>query len=180
MKDQFAMLDEKSYLSRVERTMNKLRATCLGQNVRLTAILPEHFKKSPSEEQARQVAEQLLFVLATVAENEDLPNGQLLECRKWLHDVTLYLLEQCNEDDQTFEQMKKLIFLPQGVRALVFRSFLDGSCKELIEDIPPILLKELDLAILVLLRIQGLAHSMEEIHNNLVNMLSKLNDDSQF
>ena len=83
MKDQFAMLDEKSYLSRVERTMNKLRATCLGQNVRLTAILPEHFKKSPSEEQARQVAEQLLFVLATVAENEDLPNGQLLECLRF-------------------------------------------------------------------------------------------------
>jgi hypothetical protein len=167
------MLDEKYYLTQVEKTMDKLRATCLGQDVALTAILPEHFKGRPPEEQAKQLTEQIIFALAAAADYENEPLYQLMECRKWLYEVTLYLLLQCNKEDQTFEQMKTLISLPQSVRCILFLSFREGSCKELLQDDPPNLLKELDISILSLLRIHGLGQPMREKHSKATEILNK-------
>lgn len=171
MKNRFSILDEKFYLTRVEKTMDKLRAACLGQDVSLTAILPEHFKGRPSEEQAKQLTEQIIFALAAAADYENEPLNQLAECRRWLYDVTLYLLEQCNQEDQTFEQMKTLIFLPQGVRYILFLSFREGSCTELIKDEPPRLLNEFDLAVLVLLKTHEKFSYLQKIRQTLDSFL---------
>ena len=165
--EQLAMLDEKCYLSHVERTVEKLRAACLGQDLSLTAILPEHFRDRPPEEQAKQCTEQLLFALAAAAENEGVPLDRLPECRKWLQDVTLYLLEKCNEDDQNLSQLKRTIFLPRSVRYLIFRSFLNGSCRELLTGEPPELFKELDLAWICLLETHGLFDHVQKVHEEL-------------
>lgn len=168
MSNRFSMLDEKFYLTQVEKTMDKLRAACLGQDIDLSSVLPQHFKNRSPEEQAKQLAEQITFVLVAAADYANKSLDQLPECRGWLYNVTLYLLQQCNEEDQTFAQMKKLIFLPQSIRRIMFLTFLEGSCKELLQDDPPPLLKEeFDIAILALLNAHGLFSRAKNMHASL-------------
>ena len=47
------MTDEKEYLTQVEKVMAQLRARCLGQDARLTALLPPHAREKDAQYQAK-------------------------------------------------------------------------------------------------------------------------------
>lgn len=120
----------------------QLRALCLGQSVRLTSILPSHVQAQPIEHQARQLSEQILFALAKMHEGEISPH-QLSCSQNWLYGVSLYLLQECREEDQTFQEFKRLVNLPQHIRSVLFENFLSAP-KALTEKEPPALLQNLD------------------------------------
>ena len=163
--------NEQLHLNRVEKTLEKLRALCLGQDTRLTAILPNHLLTQPDEIQAKHISEQILFALVKFSP-EPVSEEQLVNSRMWLHSLTLYLLLECNKEDQTFQQLKHLIFLSQGVRDIFIKTHLEAVCSAPPQGDPPALLKELDGAVWWLLKVQGLASCGETYHNKLINLLS--------
>lgn len=149
------MLDERRYLLQVDKLMDRLRAACLGQNTPLTEILPAHLKTAPPDEQAAQLAEQMLFALVGALPGKEHTLHELQRCRTWLHGTARYLLEECHGDDHTFAQWKKLLELPLGARIIIFTNFADPAAKELTAASPPHLLQNFDLAALFLLNLQG-------------------------
>ena len=117
------LYEKRAYQIQVEKLINKLRAACLGQDISLTAILPERFKNSPPEEQVEQITDQILFTLTAVAKENHNSLEELPEARRWIRDVTLYLMTWCCEEDRTCRQLIRLLEQPRGVRMLVFNSF---------------------------------------------------------
>ena len=162
------MPDERYYLMQVNKLLENLRATCLGQNTPLTDILPIHLKTAPLDKQAAQLAEQILFALVRVIPGKQHSPHELQRCRTWLHGTARYLLEQCNDADHTFAQWKKLLDQPKGVRLLLYTNFHDASSVELKNGDPPDLLREFDVAILWLLGTQGLAESAHTVYQKLL------------
>ena len=57
------MTDEQLYLKDVEKAIGQLRARCLGQDTRLTALLPPHARERDTRYQAKYLAAQLQFAL---------------------------------------------------------------------------------------------------------------------
>lgn len=159
--------DEKYYLQKVDSTLEKLRSYCLGQNTRLLAILPNHFLTHTSEQQSRQIAKQILFAMAKTM-SEDISTEELNRSSAWLQTVTQYLLEECNDTDQTFQEMKRLIFLPQHIRQIVFCDVSGLVGKDIRENEPPGLLKELDGSFWWLLKVQGLTDAPEKAYRDVV------------
>lgn len=162
--------DEQFYLKKVDKTLERLRALFLGQETHLTAILPPHILTQTLEEQAKHITEQIIFALAKTS-SDSIPADQLTSSRIWLQDVTLYLLTQCNKEDQTFKQLKHLIVLPQGVRDIFFSENLAHISGRTLQGNPPALLKELDGAIWYLLNVHGITNSAEYTHNKAINLL---------
>ena len=154
--------EEQLYLQRVDQTLEQIRALCLGQSVRLTSILPSHVQARPIEHQARQLSEEILFALAKMYKGEISPQ-QLSHSRDWLYGVSLYLLQECREEDQTFQEFKRLINLPQHIRRILFENFLSAP-KALTEKEPPALLQNLDGAIWYLLNVHELAAPAKEFY----------------
>ena len=52
------MLDERLYLSKVERTVESVRNACLGLNMPLMTVLPPHLNNQDEKKKAKQKAEQ--------------------------------------------------------------------------------------------------------------------------
>lgn len=157
--------EEQLYLQRVEQTLEQLRALCLGQSVRLVSILPSHVQARPIEHQARQLSEQILFALVKMYEGEISPH-QLSCSQDWLYGVSLYLLQECREEGQTFQEFKRLVNLPQHIRRILFENFLSAP-KALTEKEPPALLQNLDGAISYLLNVHELAAPAKEFYGEL-------------
>ena len=165
------MLDNKlSYLKQVDKTLEKLRTLCLGQNPYLTAILPNHLLKQPEDIQAKHISEQIIFAMATV-NTEAISEEQLAASRMWLYALTQYLLLECNKEDQTFQQLKHLIFLPKGVRETFFNTYLGNMGKTCLQENPPSLLDSLDEAIWWLLTVQGGTSVAKTTYSKLVDIL---------
>ena len=155
------LYEKRAYQIQVEKLINKLRAACLGQDIPLTEILPERFKSSPPEEQAEQITDQILFALTAAAKENHSSLEALPEARRWIRDVTLYLMTWCCEEDRTCRQLVRLIELPKGVRMLVFSSFAqESSCHELTNGSPPQILKNLEVAWLCLLEVKGVLENV--------------------
>lgn len=146
------MTDEQLYLKDVEKAIGQLRARCLGQDTRLTALLPPHAREKDTRYQAKYLAAQLQFALAH-AEGRYVEPKELQRCRQWLEDITLYLLEKIQDEDQTFYQLIRMVNLPQEIRRLVLYDFLDSS-SDILVSTPPSLLQNLDAAIWWLLGVQ--------------------------
>lgn len=150
------LYEKRAYQIQVEKLIDKLRAACLGQDISLTAILPDHFKNSPPEEQVEQIADQIFFTLTAVAKENHNSLEELPEARRWIRDVTLYLMTWCCEEDRTCRQLVRLLEQQKGVRMLIFSSFaLESGCHELTNETPPLILKNLEVAWLCLLEVKG-------------------------
>ena len=162
------LYEKRVYQIQVEKLINKLRAACTGQDTPLAAILPQRFKNSPPEEQVEQITDQILFTLTAVAKENHNSLEELPEARRWIRDVTLYLMTWCCEEDRTCRQLVRLIELPKGVRMLVFSSFAqESSCHELTDESPPLILKNLEVAWLCLLGVKGLLEGSKSVYSEL-------------
>ena len=163
--------NEQLYLKQVDKTLEKLHALCLGQDTRLTAILPNHLLTQPDDVRAKHISEQIVFALAKI-NTEPISEEQLADSRMWLHSLTLYLLLECNKEDQTFQQLKHLIFLSQGVRDIFIKTHLEPVCSVSLQGDPPTLLSEFDGAVWWLLKTLNLAHAAREKHEKLNDFLT--------
>ena len=162
------LYEKRAYQIQVEKLINKLRAACTGQDTPLAAILPQRFKNSPPEEQVEQITDQILFTLTAVAKENHNSLEELPEARKWVRDVTLYLMTWCCEEDRTCRQLVRLLEQPRGVRMLVFNSFAqESSCHELTDESPPLILKNLEVAWLCLLGVKGLLEGSKSVYSEL-------------
>lgn len=140
------MLYEQHYIKEVDKALERLRARCLGQNRMLVEVLPLHMKDKPTKEQAEQLAGQLLFALVNASYGTHCDGPQQARCRQWLEDLIRYLLEKCNEEDQTFYNLMRLVRSPTDVRNLMFEKYLDAESDVRTHE-PPKLLQKLELAI---------------------------------
>lgn len=147
------MTDEKEYLTQVEKVMAQLRARCLGQDARLTALLPPHAREKDAQYQAKYLAAQLQFALVHT-EGRYIEPKELQRCRQWLEDIILYLLEKVQDEDHTFCSLVRMVNLPQEIRRLVLYDFLDGN-SDILTTTPPSHLQNLDEAIWWLLGVHG-------------------------
>ena len=148
------MTDEKEYLTQVEKVMAQLRARCLGQDARLTALLPPHAREKDAQYQAKYLAAQLQFALVH-AEGRYIEPKELQRCRQWLEDIILYLLEKVQDEDHTFCSLVRMVNLPQETRRLVLYEFLPTDSELLTGEPPELLRRELDATIWWLLGVQG-------------------------
>ena len=151
------------YLNRVERTIEKLRAACLGQDTSLLAVLPTHLLTASDERKAAHVARQIVFALVA-ASDEESPESYR-RSYEWLYETILYLLRECNKSDQTFAEMIRLMKLSHGVRALLFGGKIKGNTdyNTLCEDVNmPEPLEEIDTAILCLMESMKLGERMKQ------------------
>ena len=162
--------NEQLYLKQVDKTLEKLRALCLGQDTRLTTILPNHLLPQPNDVKAKHISEQIIFALAKI-NSEPISEEQLAASRTWLYSLTLYLLLECNKEDQTFQQLKHLIFLSQGVRDIFIKTHLEPVCSASLQGDPPALLNEFDGAVWWLLKTLNLTHAAQEKHEKLHDFL---------
>ena len=162
--------DEQFYLKKVDQTLERLRAICLGQTTLLSDILPSYLQLQATEEQARQISEQILFALAKVS-SEIISPGQMLYAQKWMQGSIHFLLQECNADDQTFKELKRLLLLPHRVRRIFFQTFCQGTYKELLDENPPAIFKDFDGAIWWLLCINNLSASPKDVLEKSQNLL---------
>ena len=157
-------LNKELYLNRVDRLMDKLRAACLGQDTYLLDALPVHLRSDSKERCADYLSRQILFALV-IACDDDRPSEQYERSREWLYETILFLLRECNKEDQTFYELGEVMKLSQGVRALLLSEKTGAAtdysalCKE---ETMPWPLKELDLAVLVLMEALNLNKKMKE------------------
>lgn len=148
------MLDDRTYIIKVDATIESLRAICLGQNIQLVDILPQHMKEKTTKELAEYLAAQLLFALVTIAPKQVSSKEQLARSRQWLEDIIHYLLDEICEEDHTFFQLLQILKCSKEVREIMFTNrFNKGS--ELRSGDSPELLNSLETAIWWLLRVQG-------------------------
>lgn len=140
------MLYEQHYIKEVDKAMERLRAHCLGQNRKLVEVLPLHMRDKTTKEQAEQLAGQLLFALLSASYGAYCDGSQQTRCRQWLEDLICYLLEKCNEEDQTFYNLVRLVKSSRDVRNIMFEKYLDTE-SDIRTHEPPQLLQELELAI---------------------------------
>lgn len=168
-------MDNVLYLNRVDRMIDKLRAACLGQDTYLLDALPAHLRTESKEQCAAYLSRQILFALV-IACDDDRPSEQYERSREWLYETILYLLRECNKEDQTFYELGEIMKLSHGVRVLLLseKSYAatDDSalCKD--ENMPwP--LKEFDLAILVLLETLKLNQKMKQQYQKAEMLLSE-------
>jgi len=146
--------NERLYRLQVKALTDDFYAACLGQNTHITAIVPQNLVYTPMT-MAANIARQLTSTLA--------PFGGDTECQKWLYDIALYLLTECNEDDQTFREIVLLANVKDHIRDALFSSL--GQRKS--RGTPPVALKYLDLAIIQLLKSKGLFENAEMVFTKL-------------
>lgn len=141
--------DSMEYRKQVDVLMKKLRWRCLGLDTPLTAILPEQQKGLPPEGQASCLTRQILFHLAgqeATAEKEELERSF-----HWLYAVILYLLTECNEEDQIFGNLVRIVELDYFVRSDLFMRFGDLAANIRGNLFVPAPLERLELMLLSLL-----------------------------
>jgi len=169
-------MDNVLYLKRVDRMMDQLRAACLGQDTHLLDVLPAHLKTASAECCAAYLSRQILFALV-IACDDDRPSEQYERSREWLYETILFLLRECNQEDQTFYELGEIMRLSRGVRVLLlseksYAATADSAlCKD--ENMPwP--LKEFDLAILVLLETLQLNQRLKQQYRKTKSLLSEV------
>jgi len=163
------------YLNRVERTMEKLRAACLGQDTYLSAVLPPHLLTGSTEQQAAHLARQIVFALAAAHDTGAAESYQ--RSYEWLYGTVLFLLRECNRVDQTFFEMIRLMKLSHGVREMLFDEKKESSTdyKAIREDgNMPEPLEEIDTAILCLLESTKLDARVAQWHTKVEDLLKDL------
>ncbi|MBE6971388.1 MAG: hypothetical protein E7446_04620 [Ruminococcaceae bacterium] len=148
------MLDERTYITKVNATIETLRAICLGQNIQLVDVLSQHMKEKSEKEQAEHLASQLLFALVTVAGKKVSSKEQQARSWQWLEDIIQYLLDETCEEDHTFFQLLQILKCSKEVREILFANRFDKN-HELCSGEPPELLNSLETAIWWLLGVQG-------------------------
>ena len=164
------------YLNSVDRMMDKLRAACLGQDTHLLDALPTHLRTESKEHCAAYLSRQILFALV-IACDDDRPSEQYERSREWLYETILFLLRECNQEDQTFYELGEIMKLSQGVRVLLLsekpHAATDYTALSKDETMPwP--LKELDLAILLLLETLKLDKKMKQQYQKAESLLSEV------
>lgn len=147
------MMDEKQYLAQVEKVLTQLRARCLGQDTKLTELLPPHAKGKDARYQAKYLAAQLQFALVHAEEYYVTPNEHQ-RCRHWLEDILYFLLDGVREEDRTVYQLIRVVNLPQEIRSLVLQNYLCSNSDILTNELPT-LLQNLDIAIWWLMGVQN-------------------------
>lgn len=163
------MLDERTYIIKVDATIETLRAICLGQNIRLVDVLPQHMKEKPAKEQAEYLASQLLFALVTVAPKQVSSKEQQAQSRQWLEAIIHYLLDEIWEEDHTFFQLLRILKCSKDVRDIMFTNRFDSG-NELRSGNPPELLNSLETAIWWLLSVQRRQYSASELYHKLADL----------
>ena len=151
------------YLNRVGRTMEKLRAACLGQDTHLLAILPTYLLTESNERKAAHLARQIVFALAA-ASDEGTPE-LYRRSWEWMYGAILYLLRECNKTDQTFAEMIRLMKLSYGVRQILFSGKTESKTdyNRLCEDEKlPGPLEDAEVAILCLMESMKLGKRMKQ------------------
>ena len=145
------MRDLADYIKEVDQALEDLRAKCLGQDVSFHVLLPEEAEFWPCEEKAEYITKLLLFSLAKVEPCFSIV-PELEESSAWLKTLLLYLMKQCNPEDQTFANVTKITRLDGGIRECMF----EDNAYAVLCTTPPFLLHSLDLAILSLLDTRAL------------------------
>lgn len=166
------MLDEQLYLSKVRRTQDKVEAALLGQNFQMETILPKHLKELDDKKKAKQITAQLIFALAKTPEGKHSSPEELHLCREWLRTTIYYLLTQCDEESQTFYEMKRLMLLSKTTREIIFRDLWGLHSSAVIGKKAPALFKELDLAILWTLKATGQLSEVKNMHGKVQELVS--------
>lgn len=159
------MWGEALYLSRVEETMRQLRAKCLGQDTALTDILPGHLRQAPEEQQAVQLADQLLYALASVSRNAS--REELARSREWLYGCILYLLVKCPPTDRTLLGVHTVLEASGIERQMLIRGIRERLPTLPKEPVPGILTDRLDAATVRLLTSLGRMEKPKELHTKL-------------
>ena len=163
------MLDERAYVIKVDATIETLRAICLGQNIQLLDVLPQHMRDTTAKEQAEYLASQLLFALVTVAPKQVSSKEQQVRSQQWLEDIIHYLLDEICEEDHTFFQLLQILKCSKEVREIMFANRFDKD-SELRSGNPPELLSSLETAIWWLLSVQRRQYSASELYHKLADL----------
>lgn len=159
------MWGEVLYLSRVEDTMRRLRAKCLGQDTVLADILPSHLRQAPENQQAAQLADQLLYALAAVSRNAS--REELARSREWLYGCILYLLVRCPPTDQTLLGIHTVLESSEVERQMLIRGIRERLPSPPEGPLPGILTDRLDAATVRLLTSLGRMEKPKELHTKL-------------
>ena len=172
------MLDERLYLSKVERTAESVRNACFGLDMPLLTVLPPHLKNQDKKKKAKQIAAQITFALAKTPEGKHATLDDLERCRQWLRTTIFYLLEKCDEESHTYAKMKRLMMLPKTAREIIFREFWGLNSSIVMEKESPELMKDLDLAIVWMLKANNKFDSAAALHDEIRSLLSSKPEDS--
>ena len=167
------MLDERTYIIKVDATIESLRAICLGQNIKMVDVLPREMKGKSMREQAEYLAAQLLFALVTVAPKQVCSKEQQVRSRQWLEDIIHYLLEDICEEDHTFFQLSQILKCSKEVRDILLANRFEAS-SELRAGEAPKLLNSLESAIWWLLGVQGKQKDGKDLREKLDLLCGKI------
>ena len=167
------MRDEELYLHRVEKAIEQLRTKCLGQDTALAEVLPSHFKQASQGRQAAQIAEQITYSLAAVS--SQISPSELEESRQWLYGIVLYLLTNCNANDQSLGAIKRILEMPKQVRRILFLDADSQLYAVLREDAesPECLRDSFDAAVYRVLVSVERQKNAQEVYENLKEILKK-------
>lgn len=144
-------MDYESYVKKVERYLEDLRAKYLGQDTHFDAVLPPEANRWNDEEKADHLSQLLLFSLAKVEPSASiLP--ELEESYSWLKTLILYLYHVCAKESHTFASVTKITKADECLREVMVEEQHDFA---LLKTEPPFLLQYLDVAILYLLDCRG-------------------------
>ena len=146
------MKDYESYIKKVDRHLEDLRAKYLGQDTHFNAVLPPEATRWRDEEKADYLARLLLFSLAKVEPSAAiLP--ELKESYPWLKTLILYLYHACAEVSHTFASITKVAKADVGLREMLVER---EPAFALLKTEPPFLLQYLDASVLMLLDTRNL------------------------
>ena len=148
------MMDYESYVKKVDRHLEDLRAKYLGQDTHFDAVLPQEANRWSVEEKADHLTRLLLFSLAKV-ESSAAILPELEESYSWLKTLILYLYHVCVGESHTFTSITKIIKADEGIRGAMVENQTNFT---LLKTEPPFLLQYLDTAILYLLDCRNLLH----------------------
>lgn len=159
------MWGEVLYLSRVEDTIRRLRARCLGQDTALADILPGYLRQVPEEQRVAQLADQLLYALAAVSRN--VSREELARSREWLYGCILYLMVKCPPADQTLLGVRTVLESSEIERQMLMNGIKEQLPSPPEGPLPGILTDRLDAATVRLLTSLGRMEKPKELHTKL-------------
>ena len=140
---------ESVYLRNVDDTLQNLRTKCLGLDTTFTDILPSHLRQASEERKAAQLADQLVYALA--ATSPDTSPEELARSRAWLYGITLLLLTECYDTDQTLLSIRTILDSSEAVRNSLLSKLEPHFMFPINNPIPNVLFKNYEILVLHLM-----------------------------
>ena len=111
-------MSEARYIAQVDELLKNLRGQLLGQDVQYESILPSALQPKNDATRCAYLADQMTFALARPL---PLLQGEPLATAKaWIYETLLFLNAKCNDEDQTFASIIRIISLPEETRLIMF------------------------------------------------------------